>query len=38
VHGAVGPVEAFGLDALEQGCAAAGLTRRRDADAAAAAA
>jgi short subunit dehydrogenase-like uncharacterized protein len=28
--GAVGPVEAFGLDALEQGCAAAGLTRLRD--------
>jgi short subunit dehydrogenase-like uncharacterized protein len=33
--GAVGPVEAFGLDALEQGCAAAGL-RRLSADAAAA--
>jgi short subunit dehydrogenase-like uncharacterized protein len=37
VHGAVGPVEAFGLDALEQGCAAAGLTRLRDVDASAAA-
>jgi short subunit dehydrogenase-like uncharacterized protein len=37
VVGAVGPVEAFGLDALEQGCAAAGLTRLRDGDAAAAA-
>jgi short subunit dehydrogenase-like uncharacterized protein len=37
VHGAVGPVEAFGLDALEQGCAAAGLTRLRDVDSAAAA-
>ncbi len=33
--GAVGPVEAFGLDALEQGCAEAGLSRLR-ADAAAA--
>ena len=33
--GAVGPVEAFGLDALEQGCAAAGL-RSLSADAAAA--
>ena len=33
--GAVGPVEAFGLDAIEQGCAAAGLSRLR-ADAAAA--
>ena len=33
--GAVGPVEAFGLDALEQGCAAAGLSRLRS-DAAAA--
>jgi short subunit dehydrogenase-like uncharacterized protein len=33
--GAVGPVEAFGLDALEQGCAEAGLRRLR-ADAAAA--
>lgn len=30
VVGAVGPVEAFGLDALEAGCAAAGLTRLRD--------
>jgi short subunit dehydrogenase-like uncharacterized protein len=28
--GAVGPVEAFGLDALEQGCAEAGLRRERD--------
>jgi short subunit dehydrogenase-like uncharacterized protein len=28
--GAVGPVQAFGLDALEEGCAAAGLTRLRD--------
>jgi short subunit dehydrogenase-like uncharacterized protein len=36
VVGAVGPVEAFGLDALEQGCAAAGLTRLRDGAAAAA--
>ncbi len=35
--GAVGPVEAFGLDALEQGCAAAGLRRLRE-DAASAAA
>ena len=35
--GAVGPVEAFGVDALEQGCAAAGLTRLRDDGAAAAA-
>ena len=34
--GAVGPVEAFGLDALEQGCAEAGLTRLRDGAAAAA--
>ena len=25
--GALGPVAAFGLDALEQGCAEAGLTR-----------
>ena len=33
--GAVGPVEAFGLDALEQGCAAAGLSSL-SADAAAA--
>ena len=33
--GAVGPVEAFGLDALKQGCAEAGLSRLR-ADAAAA--
>ena len=33
--GAVGPVEAFGLEALEQGCAAAGL-RSVSADAAAA--
>jgi short subunit dehydrogenase-like uncharacterized protein len=28
--GAVGPVEAFGLDALEQGCAEAGLSRLRE--------
>jgi short subunit dehydrogenase-like uncharacterized protein len=35
--GAIGPVEAFGLDALEQGCAAAGLRRLRDGGAAAAA-
>ena len=35
--GAVGPVAAFGLDALEQGCAAAGLARLRDGGAAAAA-
>jgi short subunit dehydrogenase-like uncharacterized protein len=34
--GALGPVEAFGLDALEEGCAAAGLTRLRAEDAAAA--
>jgi short subunit dehydrogenase-like uncharacterized protein len=34
--GAVGPVTAFGLDALEEGCAAAGLRRLRDADSAAA--
>src|SRR5215217_2924591 len=33
--GAVGPVEAFGLDALEEGCAAAGLTRLREEAAAA---
>ena len=30
VVGAAGPVEAFGLDALEEGCAEAGLTRLRD--------
>jgi hypothetical protein len=35
--GAVGPVEAFGLDALEQGCAAAGIARVRDDGVAAAA-
>jgi short subunit dehydrogenase-like uncharacterized protein len=35
--GAVGPVRAFGLEVLEQGCAAAGLTRLRDGGAAAAA-
>jgi len=36
--GAVGPVAAFGLEALEQGCAAAGLSRLRDGGGAAAAA
>jgi short subunit dehydrogenase-like uncharacterized protein len=36
--GAVGPVEAFGLDALEQGCAAAGIRRLREDGAAASAA
>ena len=36
VAGAVGPVEAFGLDALEQGCAEAGLRRSRSGAAAAA--
>ena len=30
VVGAAGPVEAFGLDALEEGCAEAGLSRLRD--------
>jgi short subunit dehydrogenase-like uncharacterized protein len=35
--GAVGPVQAFGLDALEQGCAEAGLSRVRDEDASVAA-
>ena len=35
--GAVGPVEAFGLDALEQGCAEAGLGAAADGGAAAAA-
>jgi short subunit dehydrogenase-like uncharacterized protein len=38
VVGAVGPVEAFGIEALSQGCAAAGLTRLRDGGASAAAA